>query len=76
MSALGGAAASGLGIRAAVRRAGERREAARLWDRVTPGDPPPPGTVRRAAVAALTLALPAAVTAALLVPAAGMALAR
>ncbi|MFH9852890.1 hypothetical protein ACH4NV_08810 [Streptomyces althioticus] len=76
VSALGGAAATGLGVRAAVRRAGERREAARLWDRVTPGGPHPPGTARRGAVAALTLALPAAVTAALLVPAAGMALAR
>ncbi|MFF5341008.1 hypothetical protein ACH46L_19780 [Streptomyces althioticus] len=76
VAAAGGTAAAALRVRAAVGRSGERRETARLWAGLTPGGPPPSGAVPRGAVAALALAVPVAVSAAVLLPTAGMALAR
>ncbi|MFF9334233.1 hypothetical protein [Streptomyces albogriseolus] len=76
VTAAGGTAVAVLRVRAALRRAGERRETARLWAGLAPGGPLPPGSVRRGTVAALAVALPVAVAAAVLVPAAGVTLAR
>ncbi|MEV7018751.1 hypothetical protein [Streptomyces sp. NPDC093991] len=75
VAAVGGTAAAALRVRAAVRRTGERRETARLWAGLVPGGPLPPGSVPRGAVAALAVGLPVAVTAAVLVPVASVALA-
>lgn len=76
VTAAGGTATALLRIRAAVRRAGERRETARLWEGLTPDGPLPSRAVRRGAVAALAVTLPVAVSVAVLVPATGLALAR
>ncbi|MEU6333481.1 hypothetical protein ABZ839_03240 [Streptomyces cellulosae] len=76
VTAAGGTAAAVLRVRAAVRRAGERRETARLWAGLTPDGPLLSRAVRRGAVAAQALALPVGVSVAVLIPAMGLALAR
>ncbi|GAA3499418.1 hypothetical protein GCM10019016_065220 [Streptomyces prasinosporus] len=66
VAAVGGPAAVGLRIRAAVRRAAEQREAARQWARLPRGPLPADAHRPRGAVAALVVAGPAAGAAALL----------
>ena len=62
---VGGTAAAALWTDAAVRRAGERREAARQWAQLRPG--PPPARHARGTVARLAVAGPVAAAAAAVV---------
>ncbi|MEU7470285.1 hypothetical protein AB0A94_17430 [Streptomyces sp. NPDC044984] len=67
VAAAGGTAAAVLWTGTAVRRAGERREAARQWARL-PYEPPPTARHPRGTVAALVVAGPVAAVTAVVAP--------